>query len=91
MYGRYRVTIIDEYDDLGEAVSALQWGGEWGELWAYVIYDNHNETFYIPDDYSELLEINTNHHKTTLREKLGLPPEGPFVIAGHFDRHPPDI
>ena len=60
-----------------------------GELYAYAIYDSRSEAFHVPAD-SELLQANTDRQKAILREKLGLPPEGPFVIAGHFDRYPTD-
>ena len=80
--------VIDEYDDINEAIFALQWGGDNGELYAYAIYDSRNAALYLPDDSSDGLTGPVDVEQ--LRKPFGLAPNAPLTIAGRFSRYVPD-
>lgn len=82
VYARYHDAIIEDCPTLNNAIAVLQIGAEFGELYAYGIYDTENNSVHLPstrrveDGMAEMVK------------KLSL--SSPPAFAGFFEAFPPD-
>ena len=82
VYSRYRALYAEEMDSYEAAVDYLQWGMEWGELFAHGIYDREAGAVYLTE-----VSLSADSRKLEqVMRAVGL--DTPLAIAGHFPAFP---